>query len=294
VKYACIEEHREEFPLTLMCRVLDVSRSGFHAWRTRPQSERARNDERLLVHIRASHARSRGNYGSPRVHEDLKDAGERTSEKRVARLMREDGLQGKQPRKYAVTTDSRHAYPVAENVLNRQFAPKEVAGPDCVWVSDITYVPTREGWLYLAVVIDLATRLVVGWSMGESLHRSLVLGALHMALQRRQPKPGLLHHSDRGVQYACGEHRALLTAFGITASMSRKGNCWDNAVAESFFATLERELIDEADWATRDDASRDIFEFIEVWYNRQRRHSTLGYQSPAAYEEKLRLKASAA
>jgi len=294
VKYACIETHQGEFALTLMCRVLGVSCSGFYAWRKRPLSERARTDERLLVHIRTSHQRSRGRYGSPRVHEDLKEQGERTSEKRVARLMRDDGLRGKQRRSHCATTNSRHAHPVADNVLNRQFEPAQVEAPDRVWVADITYVPTREGWLYLAIVLDLATRLVVGWSMCDSLDRSLVLRALGMALRRRQPKPGLLHHSDRGVQYACEEHRTLLASHGIAASMSRKGNCWDNAVAESFFATLERELIDDADWRTREEATSDIFEFIEVWYNRQRRHSTLGYLSPAAYEEQLRLKPNAA
>jgi transposase InsO family protein len=294
VKYACIKAHRDEFELTLMCRVLAVSRSGFYAWLKREPSRRAREDQRLLVHIRAAHERSHGRYGSPRVHQDLVEQGERTSEKRVARLMHDDGLRGKQARRYRSTTDSRHSYSVADNVLDRQFAPEQVKGPDQVWVADITYVPTREGWLYLAVILDLATRLVVGWSMCRSLDRSLVLRALHMALERRQPGPGLLHHSDRGVQYACEEHRALLAGHGITASMSRKGNCWDNAVAESFFATLERELIDDSDWATRRQATNDIFDFIEIWYNRQRRHSSLGYLSPARYEEQLRLKASAA
>ena len=277
-----------------MCRVLGVSRSGFYAWINRPLSERAQEDQRLLVHVRVAHERSRGTYGSPRVHQDLLEQGEQTSEKRVARLMREDGLQAKQPRRFRMTTNSQHLYPVADNVLDRQFAPEQAAEPDRVWVADITNVPTREGWLYLAVVLDLATRLVVGWSMCTSLDRSLVLRALRMALERRQPKPGLLHHSDRGVQYACEEHRALLAAHGIVASMSRKGNCWDNAVAESFFTTLERELIDDADWHTRDQARNDIFDYIEIWYNRQRRHSSLGYLSPARYEEQLRLKPSAA
>ena len=293
MKYACIKAHRDAFDITLMCRVLQVSRSGFYAWEKRPLSERARTDQRLRVHIRASHRRSRGRYGSPRIHEDLKELGERTSKKRVARLMREEGVRGKQRRKYRTTTNSRHAHPVAENVLGRQFEPAQVEGPDRVWVSDITYVPTREGWLYLAIVLDLAARVVVGWSMSESIDRSLVLNALRMALDSRRPGPGLLHHSDRGVQYACEDHRALLAAHGIVASMSRKGNCWDNAVAESFFATLERELIDDADWATREEARRDIFEFIEIWYNRQRRHSSLGYLTPVSYEEQLLLKKAA-
>ena len=292
MKYACIKAHRDGFDITLMCRVLQVSRSGFYAWENRPLSERARTDQRLRLQIRVSHNRSRGRYGSPRIHEDLKEQGERTSKKRVARLMREEGLCGKQRRKYRTTTNSRHAHPIAENVLDRQFGPAQVKGPDRVWVSDITYVPTREGWLYLAIVLDLAARVIVGWSMSESIDRSLVLNALRMALDSRRPGPGLLHHSDRGVQYACEDHRALLAAHGITASMSRKGNCWDNAVAESFFSTLERELIDDADWATREEAKRDIFEFIEIWYNRQRRHSTLGYLTPVSYEEQLRREAA--
>jgi len=292
VKYACIKAYRDAFDITLMCRMLQVSRSGFYAWIKRPLSERAREDQRLRLHVRASHRRSRGRYGSPRIHQDLKVQGEQTSEKRVARLMREEGLRGKQRRNHRMTTDSRHAHPIAENILNRQFEPTQVEGPDQVWVSDITYVPTREGWLYLAIVLDLAARVVVGWSMSDSMERSLVLNALRMALESRRPGPGLLHHSDRGVQYACEDHRALLAAHGITASMSRKGNCWDNAVAESFFATLERELIDDADWATREEAKRDIFQFIEIWYNRQRLHSTLGYMTPVSYEALLLEKAA--
>lgn len=292
MKYACIKAHRDAFDITLMCRMLQVSRSGFYAWEKRPLSQRACEDQRLRLHVRASHRRSRGRYGSPRVYQDLKAQGEETSEKRVARLMREEGLRGKQRRKHRTTTNSRHAHAVAENVLNRQFEPEQVEGPNRVWVSDLTYVPTQEGWLYLAIVLDLAARVVVGWSMSDSMESSVVLNALQMALESRRPRPGLLHHSDRGVQYACEDHRALLAAHGITASMSRKGNCWDNAVAESFFATLERELIDDADWETHEQAKRDIFEFIEIWYNRQRLHSTLGYMTPVSYEALLLEKAA--
>lgn len=292
MKYACIKAHRDAFDITLMCRMLQVSRSGFYAWEKRPLSQRAYEDQRLRLHVRASHRSSRGRYGSPRVYQHLKAQGERTSEKRVARLMREEGLRGKQRRKHRTTTNSRHANPVAENVLNRQFEPEQVEGPNRVWVSDLTYVPTQEGWLYLAIVLDLAARVVVGWSMSDSMESSVVLNALQMALESRRPRPGLLHHSDRGVQYACEDHRALLAAHGITASMSRKGNCWDNAVAESFFATLERELIDDADWETHEQAKRDIFEFIEIWYNRQRLHSTLGYMTPVSYEALLLEKAA--
>ena len=201
--------------------------------------------------------------------------------------MREDGLVARPKRRFRVTTDSNHSYPVAPNLLERRFGVDEVEGPDRIWVGDITYVPTREGWLYLAVLIDLATRRVLGWSMRPTLHATLSLDALRMALWRRRPESGLIHHSDRGVQYACGEYQRILAAQQIRCSMSRKGDCWDNAVAESFFATLEWELIERSDWHTRREAERDIFNYIEVWYNRERRHSTLGYLSPADYEAQL-------
>ena len=287
MKYACIKQHREEFPVKLMCRVLKVMRSGFYAWLKREPSARARRKERLRLEIRAIHRAAKGRYGSPRIHSDLQERGERVSRKQVARLMREDGLKGKKRRRYRTTTQSNHGHPVAENVLDRKFAVAEVEGPDRAWVADITYVPTREGWLYLAVVLDLASRLVVGWSMGETLESSLAIDALEMALQRRRPGQRLLHHSDRGVQYASYEYRALLEAHQAVSSMSRKGNCWDNAVAESFFATLEVELIQDADWHTRGEARPEVFEFIEVWYNRLRRHSSLGYATPAAFDKRL-------
>jgi putative transposase len=253
VRYACIEQHRDEFPVVLMCRVLEVTRSGFYAWRTREPSARARQDQRLRIEVRVIHRQTSGRYGSPRIHQELQARGERVSRKRVARLMQVEGLRGKKKRRFRVTTNSDHTYPVAPNLLDRKFAVEDVPGPDRVWVSDITYVPTREGWLYLAVVLDLASRLVVGWSMGETLETSLAVRALQAALDQRRPAPGLLHHSDRGVQYASNEYRALLEERKAVASMSRKGNCWDNAVAESFFATVEIELIEDADWqeATR-------------------------------------------
>ena len=288
MRYACIERHRSEFDVTLMCRVLEVSRSGFYAWNEREPSDRSRTDQRLLVEIRAIHRTSFGTYGSPRVHPELRDNGERVSRKRVARLMRADGLRGRKRRGFRCTTNSAHALPVPENVLDRKFSVEEVGGCDKVWVSDITYVPTREGWLYLAVVLDLGSRMVVGWSMRETLEGSLATDALEMAIQRRRPKSGLLHHSDRGVQYAAHEYRSVLEREGAERSMSRKGDCWDNAVAESFFATLEVELIEGADWHRRAEARRAIFEYIEVWYNRRRRHSSLGYLSPAEFERRLR------
>jgi transposase InsO family protein len=270
-----------------MCRVLEVTRSGYYAWRKRKPSERARGDERLRVEVRAIHRSARGRYGSPRVHAELRERGVRVGRKRVARLMREDGLRGKKRRRFVTTTRSDHGQPVAANVLDRKFGVEEIAGPDRAWAADITYVPTREGWLYLAVVLDLASRLVVGWSMGETLESSLASDALEMALQRRRPGKGLLHHSDRGVQYASYWYRELLEGQEAVASMSRKGNCWDNAVAESFFATVEIELIEDAHWHTRAEARRAIFEFIEVWYNRQRRHSSLGYATPAEFDTRL-------
>lgn len=287
MRYACIQQHRGEFEVLLMCRVLQVARSGFYAWCQRERSARERTDERLRREVRAVHQMSRGRYGSPRIHAELQERGERVSRKRVARLMRQEGLRGKKGRRFKVTTNSNHAYPAAPNVLERKFDVEKIEAPDQVWTADITYVSTREGWLYLAIVLDLASRLVVGWSMRETLESSLAIDALEMALQRRRPGVGLLHHSDRGVQYASSDYRALLEGKQVVASMSRKGNCWDNAPAESFFATVEVELIQDEDWHTRAEARGAIFEFIEVWYNRQRRHSSLGYLTPAAFDKPL-------
>jgi len=288
MRYACIQRQRGEFEVLLMCRVLEVTRSGFYAWLKSVPSARARTEERLRGEVRAIHKMSGGSYGSPRIHAELQVRGQRVGRKRVARLMSQEGLRGKKRRRFKVTTNSNHTYPVAPNVLDRKFTVGEIAGPDQVWVADITYVPTREGWLYLAVVLDLASRLVVGWSMSETLESSLAIDALDMAFQRRRPAAGLLHHSDRGVQYASNDYRALLDGEKVVASMSRKGNCWDNAVAESFFATVEVELIQDEDWHTRNEARGAIFQFIEVWYNRQRRHSSLKYQTPAEFDKRLR------
>ena len=269
-----------------MCRVLAVAPSGFYRWRARGSSARATADAALLLRVRAAYDDSGQTYGAPRIHRDLQDEGVHVGKKRVARVMRRDGLAARATRRAWVhTTDSTHAYPIAANLLDRHFA---VSQADRVWVSDLTYVPTRLGFLYLAVVIDLASRRVVGWAMREDLAAELALGALRMALAARRPAPGLLHHSDRGVQYACGAYRQLLEANGLRASMSRKGNCWDNAVAESFFATLEWELIARHDWRSPDEARHDIFAYIETWYNRRRRHSSLDYRSPAHYEAQLR------
>ncbi len=294
MKYAAIRAHRGQYALSFMCRALRVSRSGFYAWETRGPSERARQDQRLRVHIRAAFRKSRRRYGSPRVHRQLRAQGVRCGRKRVERLMREDGLVARPRRRYRRTTDSSHALPVPGNLVARTFDVAQVAGPNRVWVSDLTYIPTGEGWLYLATVLDLGTRRVVGWSMRATLEVELALDALQMALARRCPAPGLVHHSDRGVQYASTAYRELLEAHGAVASMSRKGNCWDNAVAEAFFSTLEFELIEGAKWTTHAEARKAIFRYIEGWYNRERLHSSLGYMSPVVYEAQLALMRRAA
>jgi putative transposase len=277
-----------------MCRALAVSRSGYYAAQVREPSERAQSDQRLRLEIRTIHRESKQRYGTPRVHDELKARRVRCGRKRVARLMRLEGLRSKKRRRFRVTTNSDHAHAPAPNLVARNFAAENQVAADRVWVSDITYVPTREGWLYLAVVLDLASRMVVGWALKRSLDHSLPLQALKSAFQQRRPGTGLLLHSDRGVQYACREYRTLLSACGIVQSMSRKGDCWDNAVAESFFATLEWELIQDADWHSRQEAASDIFAYIEFWYNRKRRHSTLGGRTPVEYEDQLALTTRAA
>ena len=285
MKFAFIRAHRDAHEVATLCRVLGVSKAGYYAWAKRAPSARAAGDAALATAIRAVHAESGRTYGSPRVHRELRDRGRRHGVKRVARVMRAHGIRAKATRRFRVTTQSAHAHPVAPNVLGRRF---DEARPDRVWVGDITYLSTREGWLYLAVVLDLATRRVVGWAMRHTLERGLTLDALAMAVQRRRPGPGVLQHTDRGSQYACRDYRAALAAHGMTCSMSRKGDCWDNAVAESFFATLKRELADGAEWRTRDEARTAVFRYIEAWYNRRRRHSTLGYVSPEQFERQLK------
>lgn len=287
MKYAVMTRHRDEFPVRLMCRVLGVSASGYYAWRKRSPSLRALADERLLLSVRIAFQQSDATYGAPRIHRDLRDEGVCVGKKRVARLMHREGLVARPVRRGVRTTDSTHAHPIAPNLLARQFDVNGVREINRIWVSDITYIPTRAGWLYLATVLDLASRRVVGWAMRETLDAELALRALRMAIGTRQPDPGLIHHSDRGSQYACTAYRELLAAHGMVASMSRRGDCWDNAVAESFFATLELELIIKSDWHTRDAARLAIFRYIEAWYNRSRRHSTLDYVSPARYELQL-------
>lgn len=264
-----------------LCRALSVSRGGYYAWRKRAPSARAGRDGELLTQIRDAHATSRRTYGSPRIHAELHARGTRCSRKRVARLMRQAGLSARRPRRAARTTDSRHSLPVAPNLLGRDFS---TPAPDRKWVADITYVPTAEGWLYLAVILDLFSRRVVGHACAATLASVLVGEALALACGRRSPDGGLLHHSDRGSQYASGEYQARLAAIGAQASMSRRGDCYDNAVVESFFGTLKTELVHGRRYATRAEARAEIFEYIEVFYNRERRHSALGYVSPAEYE----------
>ena len=235
----------------------------------------------MVIEIELSHKASDRTYGSPRVHEDLQEQGIRCGRKRVARLMRENGIRAKQARRFKATTDSDHNDPVAPNLLDREF---HVDVPDRVWVADLTYIWTREGWLYLAVILDLFSRRVVGWSMSKRITSQLTLEALSVALWIRKPSPGLLHHSDRGSQYTCGDYRDVLDEHGVLCSMSRKGDCWDNAVAESFFKTLKVERVNDRDYWTREEAQTDIIDYIERFYNRKRRHSYLGYVSPVKYE----------
>lgn len=275
-----IRDHRHEFRLGLMCRVLGVSRSGYYAWVHRPVSERGQANDRLLGEIRRVHERSRRTYGSPRIVDELNEAGIRCGRHRVARLMRQQGIRPKTVRKFRVTTDSGHNHPVAPNRLNRQFV---VTRPNRVWLADLTYVWTSEGWLYLAVVLDACSRLPVGYAMSERIDQSLTLTALRRALLSRCPPAGLLHHSDRGKQYAANDYQKLLQEHQAVVSMSRKGDCWDNAPMESFFGTLKQELVYQERFETRTEAQLKIFEYIEAFYNRQRRHSALG-ASPVEFE----------
>jgi transposase InsO family protein len=269
----------------LMCQVLEVARSGYYAWRKRKPGVTAERRAKLTEQICEVHARNRAVYGSPRVHRDLWEADVRCSKNTVAKLMRAAGLRSKMHRRFRVrTTDSRHGHPIAPNRLNRAFSQSQ---PDQAWGADITYIRTAEGWLYLAVVIDLCSRKIVGWATSDSLAAELCERALEAAVQQRRPRHTVLHHSDRGVQYASDNYQGLLARHGLQPSMSRRGNCYDNAVTESFFGTLKTELVHHESYATREAARQSLFEYIEVFYNRQRRHSTLGYVSPVEYEQQL-------
>ena len=281
-RYQFIANHASQYPVTVLCRVLEVGRSGFYAWRARGPSAHTTRDRELGVQIQTVFVASRHTYGSPRIHAELAADGVTVGRTRGARLMRQSGLVARRRRPSAMrTTDSTHQQPIAANLLDRQFTAD---APNERWVSDITYLATREGWLYLAVVLDLYARMVVGWAMRASLERELVVAALGDAVARRQPAAGVLHHSDRGSQYASADYQTLLTTNGMRCSMSRKGNCWDTAPMESFFATLKAELAHQI-FATHADARSAVFAYIEQFYNRQRRHSTLAYATPLATEQ---------
>jgi putative transposase len=281
MRYGFVERHRGRWPVRLMCRVLAVSPGGYYDWRGRPASSRTRRREALVVSIKAIHAEVKARYGSPRIHAELVARGQPCCVNTVARLMRREGVAAKARRRFRITTDSNHGRPVAENVLDRRFVP---AAANQAWTADITYIATAEGWLYLAAVEDLHSRRIIGWSMGPRADSRLVVDALEMALAGRRPGPGLVAHSDRGSQYASEHYQGVLARHGITCSMSRRGNCWDNAPMESFFASLRKELTRGDQFATRAEARAELFEYIEVFYNQTRRHSSLGYRSPIEYE----------
>ena len=287
MKFAFIARQRRigEMSVRLMCQWLEVSASGFYASIKRKPSKRSQANQRLKLEIRAAHQMSRRRYGAVKIHNELKAQGTECGHNRVARLMREDGIRSKRPKAFRITTKSDHRKPVAENLLERKFDLSFQRELNRAWVADITYLPTREGWLYLSIVMDLASRRIVGWRAGSTLDQGLALEALEMAIRNRSPLyAGLIHHSDRGVQYASDLYQVSLESNGMKCSMSRKGDCWDNAVAESFFATLKTELVIDANWDSRSEAKRDLFEYIENWYNTKRRHATLGYRTPAKYE----------
>ncbi|WP_394846013.1 IS3 family transposase [Pendulispora brunnea] len=287
VRFAFVHEEKASYPIAVLCKVLGVSRSGYYAWASRPTPSRERSDAQLAVEIATTHKRSRDTYGSPRVHRDLRARGIRVGKKRVERLMREHGIFAKRRRRFRRTTDSRHSYPIAPNVLARRF---EAAVPNRAWVTDVTYVWTLEGWLYLAVILDLCSRRIVGWAASENNDRHLANDALRRAVANRRPVAGLLHHSDRGSPYASDDYRNAIAANGMIASMSRRGNCWDNAVAESFFATLKGELLDHEVYQTRRSAVAAIGDYIDAFYNLERRHSSIDYVSPIEFELKIEMK----
>ena len=280
--YEFMRKHRFMFPIERMARVLKVSRSGYYAWVKRPRSRRDIENVRLDVEIKAVYEASKRRYGSVKITRDLEKRGKKYGRNRVANRMRKMGIASKVRKRFKVTTNSKHSYPVAPNLLNRDFT---TSSPNQVWVSDITYIRTRSGWSYLTVFIDLYSRIVTGWAVSTSLSQELVLEAFHKAVWRRKPAKGLIVHSDQGVQYACDEFRKTLKKHGFIQSMSRKGDCWDNAVAESFFKTVKTEWTYHVDLQDIHHLKRQTFEYLEIFYNRERLHTTLGYRSPAEYEQ---------
>ena len=281
MKYRFISFHRETFKVGRMCQLLKVSRSSYYAWLQRPESNRSRENRCLEDKIRVLHNASHGIYGSPRIHRELVDAGIGCGKNRVARIMREAGIRSRTKRKFKATTNSKHNFPVAPNLLNQDFTAE---ARDRAWVGDITYILTDEGWLYLAVLLDLYNREVVGWAASSRITRQLTIDALQMALGKRSPDQGLLHHTDRGSQYASGDYQKVLKEHGMICSMSRKGNCYDNAVAESFFGRLKSEWVNHQRYLSRSEAIQSLFYYIEIFYNRKRRHSSIDYVTPQEYE----------
>lgn len=281
MRFARIDAERGQWPIEAQCEVLGVSRSGYYAWKGRPAAPRVKADEELVIEIKAAHKVGRRAYGSPRIHRELRANGRRVGRKRVERLMRREGIVGRKKRRFRHTTDSNHPDPIAPNTLNRIF---DVPLPNTAWVTDVTYIWTREGWLYLAAILDLFSRRVVGWAASRNNDRALALDALDRATSTRKPDAGLLHHSDRGSVYASADYGDALTKIGAVKSMSRRANCWDNAVAESFFATIKGEMIDHEDYETRAEAITAIDDYIECFYNTRRRHSAIGYVSPVEFE----------
>jgi putative transposase len=284
MRFRFIEDRRADYPVRILCDVLEVSPAGYYAWRARPESRRSTANRRLVNDIKRVYRDAYGRYGSPRIHIELKAQGRGVSRGRIERLMRHHGIRAIMARpRWVRTTDSRHDLPIAPNLLDRHFV---APAPNCVWLADITYVETDQGWLYLATVMDLYSRRIVGWAMADHLRTELPLAALRMAIAAKQPGPGLIHHSDRGVQYASADYRKVIQSAGFQASMSRKADCYDNAPMESFFHTLKTELVHHRHYATRQEARREIFAYIEGFYNRTRRHSAIGYISPIEMELK--------
>lgn len=290
MRYQFIDAEKEAYPISLLCKVMQVSRSGFYSWCSRDKSKREKERERLVPKVKAIHNQVRGSYGARRISEELTAAGEQCGRAKAATLMRLAKVAAKQKKRFKATTDSKHNLPVAPNLLKRNFS---VPKPDSVYCSDITYIWTAEGWLYLAVVIDLFSRKVVGWSLNKRMTKKLIVNALQMAIWRRRPSPGLIFHSDRGSQYCSKDFQVLLRKNQMNSSMSRKGDCWDNSVAESFFGSLKTERVFGSSYLTREEAKRDLIDYIEMFYNSKRRHSYLGYLSPSEFEKEMELKKAA-
>ena len=290
MRYQFIDTEKEAYPISLLCKILQVSRSGFYSWSSRDKSNRERDRERLIPKVKAIHRQVRGSYGARRISEELTVAGEPCGRAKASTLMKLARVTAKQKKRFKATTDSKHNLPVAPNLLKRNFTTSR---PDSVYCSDITYIWTTEGWLYLAVVIDLFSRKVVGWSLNKRMTKKLVINALQMAIWRRRPLPGLIFHSDRGSQYCSKDFQLLLSKNQMKSSMSRKGDCWDNSVAESFFGSLKTERVFGSAYLTREEAKQDVIDYIEMFYNSKRRHSYLGYLSPNDFEKEMELKKAA-